>query len=151
MNVNGFLNFLILLTAFLLTFSATAGKDTTVVAGEHYKVGFLKKILLGRHYRTEWTTPVQVPIFDIDTVKGGLTPIKKGGSRQTTNLRLQDSLGRQFVIRSIDKTPTRALPKELQKTIFAQLMSDQTSAAHPYASLVIPTLADAAQVYHANP
>jgi len=51
----------------------------------------------------------------------------------------------------VDKTPTRALPKELQKTIFAQLMSDQTSAAHPYASLVIPTLADAAQVYHANP
>src|SRR5690606_35721638 len=106
-------------------FSKVLAKDTTVTASKQYKVGFLKKIFLGRHYRAEWAVPVQVSLFDADTVKGGLTPIKKGGSRQTTNLRLEDSLGRQFVIRSIDKTPTKALPDALQKTIFADIIQDQ--------------------------
>jgi hypothetical protein len=153
MNVKRYLS-LILLFIFItqgFIFSKVLAKDTTVTASKQYKVGFLKKIFLGRHYRAEWAVPVQVSLFDADTVKGGLTPIKKGGSRQTTNLRLEDSLGRQFVIRSIDKTPTKALPDALQNTIFADIIQDQTSAAHPYSALVIPTLADAAKVYHANP
>lgn len=131
--------------------SAIIEGDTTITAGKHYKAKWLKQIFLGSHYRKEWSTPVTVPIFDIDTIKGGLTPVKLGGSRQTTNLRLKDKLGREYVIRSVDKTPSRVLPKELQKTVAGAIVQDQTSAEHPYGSTVIPHLADAADIYHTNP
>ena len=92
-----------------------------------------------------------MPIFKVDTILGGLTPIKQGGSRQTTNLRLKDSLGREYVIRSVDKTPSRALEKELRRTIAGDLIEDQTSAEHPFAPLTIPPMAKAAGLYYSTP
>jgi hypothetical protein len=94
---------------------------------------------------------VTVEVFDINKEQGGLKPLKQGGSRQTTNLRLEDSLGREYVLRSVDKTPSRALPKELQKTIAGDIMQDQISAANPFGAMTIPHMAKAAGVYYTNP
>jgi hypothetical protein len=125
--------------------------DTTVIADKRYKAKWLKQLFLGTHYRKEYATPITVPVFDIDTIQGGLEPIKLGGSRQTTNLRLKDNLGREYVIRSVNKTPSRALPKALQPTVVGKIVQDQASAEHPYAACVIPTLSNAASIYHTNP
>jgi hypothetical protein len=153
MSIKVFLGILIFLICTQVnSFSSTITEgDTTIIAGKHYKARWLKKIFLGSHYRKEWSTPVTVPIFDIDTIKGGLTPLKLGGNRQTTNLRLKDRLGREYVIRSVDKNPSRVLPEKFRKTIAGKIIEDQTSAEHPYASTVIPHLADAANIYHTNP
>lgn len=123
----------------------------TTIPNKNYKAGLVKRILLGTHYRKEWTTPIQVKVFKADTAFGGLTPIKQGGSRQTTNLHLKDSIGRQYVIRSINKTPTRVLEDEFQKTVIAKILQDQASSENPYGQLVIPPLARAAKVFYTNP
>jgi hypothetical protein len=122
-----------------------------VSAGKHYKAGIIKRFFLGAHYRKEWATPVDVKLFNINTWRGGLKPVKQGGSRQTTNLRLEDFKGHQYVIRSIDKTPTRALPEELRKTLIAYIFQDQTSSENPYGPLTIPPLAKAAGIFYTNP
>jgi hypothetical protein len=130
-----------------------APTDSTVKvsAGKHYKAGIIKRFFLGAHYRKEWSTEVEVKVFNINTWRGGLKPIKQGGSRQTTNLRLEDSKDQQYVIRSIDKTPTRALPEELRKTLIAYIFQDQTSSENPYGPLTIPPLAKAAGIFYTNP
>jgi len=122
-----------------------------VVANKNYKANFFKKILLGSHYRKEWTTTIEVPVFNIDSIHGGLKPLKQGGSRQTTNLRLEDSLGHQYVLRSVDKTNTRVLPPEFQKTLIADILQDQETSENPYGPLVIPSMAKAAGVFYTNP
>lgn len=130
----------------------TSNKDSAVIiAGKQYNKGGIHNFFWGNHYRKEWTTPVHVKEVIIDTIFGGLTPILKGGGRQTKTLRLQDSSGKQYVLRSINKTYTKALPDVFQKSFIEGVANDQVSIAHPYSSLTVPMLAEAAKVYHTNP
>lgn len=126
-------------------------KFVTVSASSQYKAGSLRKRMLGENYRREWATPLQVPVFDIGSEKGGLKILQKGGGQQTLSLRLEDSTGHEYVIRSVEKYPEKAVPEMLRKTFAQDLVQDQISASHPYAALVIGALADAAGIYHTNP
>ena len=105
----------------------------------------------GEHYRKEWSTPVKFNKAMLDTLAGGLTPYEAGGGRQSKTLRLRDKQGREYVLRSIDKSFGKALPEIYQGTFIENIINDQVTIGHPYAALVIPTLAEAAGVYHANP
>ena len=77
---------------------------TTLVASKKYdrKLSYQKK--WGTHYRKEWATPVRVKIVKLDTLAGGLIPYESGGGRQSKSLRLKDKDGREYVLRSIDKS-----------------------------------------------
>ena len=60
-----------------------------VVANPHYdKVSGFRRFMLGDHYRKEWATEIQVEVFNIDTIAGGLTPTKMGGGKQTKSLQM---------------------------------------------------------------
>ena len=131
--------------------TTSSHKSAVIIAGEQYKRSGFHNWLWGKHYRQEWTTPVRVKSINLDTAFGGLKPILKGGGRQTKTLRLADKDGKQYVLRSIDKTYTKALPKVFQGTFVESVANDQVSIAHPYSSLTIPMLAGAAQVYHTDP
>ena len=128
-----------------------ADSTMTVIPSELYYAGGLKRFFMGDHYRDLWATPIEVPVLDLYNEKGGLTPIKRGGGQQTKSLRFQAGDGKQYVIRSIEKYPAKALPKVLRKTVAATVVQDQISMAHPYGATLIPTLADAAEIYHTNP
>ena len=123
----------------------------TVIASNKYQRSKFFQFFWGRHYRNIWATPVQVPVLDLHREAGGLTPISKGGSFQTLNLRLVNPNGQEYVLRSVDKDPIEALPGILRKTFVGNLLRDQTSVIHPYGALIIPALAEAAGVYHTNP
>lgn len=84
-------------------------------------------------------------------VPGGLMPVREGGSFQTKNLRLVDRNGVEYVLRSVDKDATKALPEGLQNGPIGRLMKDQTSVINPYGAYIVPPLAQAAGVYHTNP
>ncbi len=129
-----------------------AGKDTLFSASQKY-IGRSKlhKSLFGENYRKEWATELKFPIFDIATVKGGLKILKKGGGHQTTSLRLVAEDGKQYVLRSMDKNPALTLPPELRQTFIKSIVQDGISASHPYAPFVIPPMAEAAGILHANP
>jgi hypothetical protein len=142
---------------FDITVSAQQIKSTdtalykTVIAGKQYGTSRFHQWRWGRHYRKEWTTPVQVPVLILDTVSGGLTPYQSGGGRQSKTLRLRDTANREYVLRSIDKTFGGALPEIYQNTFVEKIANDQVSIAHPYSAVTIPMMADAAKIYHAIP
>lgn len=141
----------VFLSLFLFTFLFIQAQDTTVIAGAEYKKpdSYTKK--WGKHYRTEWTTPVKLNIALLDTLKGGLTPYEIGGSRQTVSIKLRNKNNREYVLRSIDKSYEAALPEVARGTFIETLANDQVSSGHPYGALTIATLAEAIHVYHTNP
>src|SRR5687768_12016449 len=86
-----------------------------VIANPYYaKAGGFKRFMLGHHYRKEWATPVEVEVINFDTTAGGLTPEKLGGGMQTKSLRLKGANGKEYVLRSINKDPSKALPPEFR-------------------------------------
>ncbi len=141
----------ILLCSFSFAQNFGTGKDTVIIAGKDYKRSSLYKFFWGKHYRTEWTTPVRVPLFYLDTAAGGLIPYAEGGGRQTKTLRLQNANSKEYVLRSINKTFARAMPEIFQNTFVEDVVNDQVTIAHPYAALTIAPMAAAAKIYHTKP
>ena len=132
--------------------SDTANKDRiTIVAGKQYDQSSSHQLFWGKHYRKEWATPVQVPLFYLDTVAGGLTPYQAGGGRQSKSLRLRTTNDKEYVLRSIDKTFGGALPPIFHGTFIENVVNDQVSIGHPYSAVTIPDMAEAAKIYHTWP
>lgn len=115
----------------------------TVVPGARYEAQGLKRWFLGGAYRDVWTTPVEVPVLDLDFA-GGLTPVETGGYGQTFTLELDGADGLEYAVRSLDKDPTRRLEPEFQGTVVAAIVQDQTAAFLPTAGLVVDPLLEAA-------
>jgi hypothetical protein len=107
--------------------------------------------LFGSNYREEWATKVKLPLIRISEVHGGLTPVKEGGGMQTKSLRLKDSDGKEWVLRSVEKAPDKILPENFRGTFAVDWVDDAMSAQHPFAALVVPPLAEAAGIPHSNP
>jgi len=124
----------------------------TSIASDMYTKKQKRPGMLGNNYREEWITEVQnIPYFDIGQEMGGLKILKRGGGQQTKSLRLENKDKKQYVLRSIEKYPASAVPVDLRNTIAVDIVTDQISAAHPYGAFTIPTLAEAAGIYHTNP
>ena len=129
----------------------TSINSKTVIAGKQYQRSAPHQKFWGKHYRKEWTTPVSLPLFYLDIAAGGLKPYASGGGRQTKTLRLRNANGKEYVLRSIDKTFEQALDTIYRKTFVENVVNDQVSTAHPYAAVVVAPLAEAAGIYHAWP
>ena len=123
--------------------SANLRKDsvTAPVSLKYKNPSLFKRFFLGKNYRTEWQTPVTFPIFRINTL--GLKIEELGGGQQTKSLQMVDKQGRAWVLRTVDKDVEKALPEFLRNTLAQKVTQDMVSAAHPYAPLTIPTLAQA--------
>ncbi|MDX1762664.1 MAG: metallophosphoesterase, partial [Christiangramia sp.] len=119
------------------------------------------KTLWGERYRELYGTEISLKVADLDTLYGGLEVVREGGGHQTVSLRVKDSLGREYNIRRVRKDALRFLQNvafknqpvenKLDNTVAENLITDFYTAAHPYGFLAIPTLSQAAGVYHTNP
>ncbi len=118
---------------------------------EYNKVSNTHRFFLGENYRKLWAAPVKLRIFHLSAEKGGLKILQKGGGQQTKSLRLQDSTGQQWVLRTIQKYPEKGLPPNLRPTVAKDILQDQVSAAHPFSALTVPPLAAALGIPHSNP
>jgi hypothetical protein len=127
------------------------GNTQTVIAGKQFDVDKVYQALWGRHYRAEWATPVTVPVINLDTTAGGLTPVRLGGGRQTKTLHLVNDKGKSYVLRSVVKDFSSELPDIYGGSFVESIARDQTSIAHPYAALTVPKMIKAAGIYHTNP
>ena len=132
-------------------YSQIADSITAVVAKEYDQVGKIHRFWLGDSYRQLYNTPVKMRLLDMRKEKGGLHIIKLGGGMQTQSLRVADSSGREWVLRSIQKYPERSLPKSLRKTIAKDIVQDQISIAHPFGALTVPPFNEALHIPHAKP
>ncbi len=131
--------------------AAAAASDTVVTPGARYRAGGVHAFLFGRHYRDLWTTPLRVPILDLERFAGGLRPTKLGGGKQTRSLRFAGADGREYQFRSLDKDPSPLLPALLRRTVALRILQDQMSAGHPAAPLVVSPILSAAGVLHSEP
>jgi len=118
------------------------------VASNLYKDG---RWGMGKTYRNVWSTEVDAPVLLLDQMGGGVIPVQQGGGFQTKSLRLENEEGQQWVVRTINKDVTKVVPIELRSSLVQELVQDGISAAHPYGAMAIPKMAEAVDVYHANP
>ncbi len=124
------------------------------------KSGFYK-FLWGERYRKYFSTKVTAPTVNLDTLFGGLTPVRRGGGNQSKSLRMKDPEGREYVVRALKKNPSQYLQATIFKdqyvegqfdnTFTEDLLYDVFAGSHPYAPFVIGDLSDAVGVYHTNP
>ena len=125
--------------------------SVAIVPGKFYKRGKFVKSILGSNYRELWQQEVNVPVLDMRTIHGGLSPEEFSGGQQTIGIEAEDSLGRVWSIRSVNKDQAQALPGFLQRTILRPMFRDQSSSLNPYGSLVVSDLAEAIDIHHPNP
>lgn len=130
-----------------------AFEDTVKLAqaSSQYSASNFKQTMMGVNYRNVWETKTAVPIFNITKERGGLEIIKKGGGLQTNSLRMQAADGKQYVLRSLEKYPERAVPEIMKGTLAVNIVQDQMSASNPYGAFVVPHMAEAVGIYHTNP
>ncbi|MDO7170859.1 metallophosphoesterase [Mariniflexile sp. AS56] len=136
-------------------------KTASIYKKEEIKKGAIYKTLWGTRFRNYYGTEVEAPTVNLDTLFGGLTPIRKGGGHQSKSLRLKDSEGREYVMRALRKNAIQYLQAvafkdqyiegQFEDTYTEGLLQDVFTGSHPYAPFVVGTLADAVGVYHTNP
>lgn len=139
--------------AVLFSLSAVAQEDSITVGiyPKYDEVGKVHRYFFGENYRKEYALQTRVPIIRLSNIHGGLKPLRRGGGFQSHSLRLEDSQGKEWVLRSVEKYPESLLPENLRETFVLDVLKDNMSAQHPFAALVVPELAEAAGVAHAKP
>ncbi|MCI2230224.1 metallophosphoesterase [Polaribacter sp. MSW13] len=138
----------------------TEKKVSIYTEEEVSKSGFYR-YLWGERYRKYFGTKVNAPTVDLDTLFGGLTPVRKGGGHQSKSLRLKDKKGREYVMRALRKNAVQYLQAvafqdqyiegQFNNTATEDLLMDVFTGSHPYAPFTIGKLSDAIGVYHTNP
>lgn len=124
------------------------GESVTVAAGAHYRAGGLHRWLFGGAYRDQWTRPISVPVLNLRTFDGGLTPGKTGGGMETKSLRFTSPDGMEFIFRSVDKDNVTMGPAFADVGVVHRIAFDQLSSTDPAASLIVGSLLDAVGVLH---
>lgn len=119
------------------------------------------KYLWGDRYRIYFGTEVNAPTVNLDTLFGGVTPVRKGGGHQSKSLRLRDKKGREYVMRALRKNAVQYLQAvafkdqyiegKFDNTTTEDLLMDVFTGSHPYAPFTIGKLSDAVGIYHTNP
>ena len=146
--------FLILLLARTGTAQTTLQfKDSIEVRANlmYDMVSSTHRALFGENYRKEWAAATKLPIIKLSQIRGGLYPTKAGGGHQSRSLRLKDSSGTEWVLRSVNKSAGKLSPDMLQGSVYEEWLEDNFSAQHPYSALIVPVLAKAVKVPHTNP
>lgn len=142
-----------LFSVFLLLSIVAKSQDSLKIKvyPQYDKVGKFHRFLFGENYRKEYAAETKVPVIRLSEIKGGLTPIKRGGGNQTHSLRLEDKDGKEWVLRTVEKYPEVLLPAELRQTFAKDVIKDNMSAQHPFSALIVPVLAGAAGIPHSDP
>ncbi|GGG91055.1 hypothetical protein GCM10011416_04490 [Polaribacter pacificus] len=133
----------------------------SVYSKEEVTKGGFYKFLWGERFRKYYGTKITVNNVKLDTLFGGLTPIRKGGGHQSKSLRLEDAQGREYVMRALKKNAVQYLQAVAFKDQFIAgqfdatypeaLLLDIFTGSHPYAPFAIAELAEAINVLHTKP
>ena len=121
-----------------------------VIPGERFRAGGFKRWLYGSNYRDLWTTPVEAAVLDLDSVGGGLTPLRTGGAGQSISLHFTGKDGRRYTVRSLDKDPSKKIWDEFRNTVVDHTIQDLVSAHLPTGALVVDPLMEATGILHSK-
>ncbi|MDN3493194.1 hypothetical protein [Winogradskyella bathintestinalis] len=116
-----------------------------------YKADDVKKVIQGEQYRAAWSAKIKVPIVFLDTLKGGMTMVEKGGGKQTHSLEMLGADGITYTLRSVNKDAKLLIPEFLKSLKLENIVVDGISAQHPFAAILAAELAEKAHVLHTSP
>ncbi len=122
--------------------------QVTVIPGQYYQAGALHRLIFGDHWRSLWTSPMDVDVLDLRSFAGGLKPLKTGGGFQTVSLRFTGKDGREYRFRTVDKDPARGMPEKLRNTLVSDIVQDQVSTANPAGGSIVAPFLRTAGVLH---
>ena len=126
-------------------------QKVSVIPCADYEAGALHTMIFGTHWRSLWTTPVEMPVLDLNSFAGGLVPFEKGGGFQTMTLSFRGANGKEYRFRSLDKDPSRGMPPKLKESVVASVLQDQVTTSNPVSALIVSPLLDAAGVCNVAP
>ena len=121
-----------------------------VVPGERFRATPFERWFYGSNFRDLWTTPIEVPVLDLDRVGGGLTPLRTGGFGQSISLHFTGRDDRRYTVRSLDKDATRRVPDIVRQTVVGDVLQDLISAMLPTGALVVDPLLEATGILHSR-
>ncbi|TXD46893.1 metallophosphoesterase [Polaribacter sp. IC073] len=136
-------------------------KKAGIYTTEETKKGEFYSFLWGKRYRKYFGQKILAPSVNLDTLYGGLKPVRKGGGHQSKSLRLEDKDGKEYVMRALRKNAVQYLQAvafkdqyvegQFDKTYTEDLLLDVFTGSHPYAPFAVDKLAEAINVYHTKP
>src|SRR5690606_37505671 len=137
-------------TKFPAQVSASVYHDTLL-----RKSGF-HNFLWGKHYRSYYGLQVNAPSLILENAYGGSNPLIAGEGELANSLMLEDRIGRQFVMRGLQKDAVgyiqsmafknQSFGRELKNSYAENFVLDFYTSSHPYAQFAVGKLAKAASV-----
>lgn len=119
------------------------------------------RLLWGKHYRDVYSKKVEVPVLLLDTIYGGLKPIKEGGGQQSKSIRLINSEENEYTLRALRKSPVSYIQADLLPTSYVgdrinntlpqRLILDYFTTSHPYAKFALDNFSEALDLPHIKP
>jgi len=127
---------------------APPADSVRVVPNPSYKANSFFRAMWGGAHRAAWTAEFPVPLLDLSTYSGGLTPTKQITGDPHKLLIFRDPDGRSFQFRSVSRDLAISLPKPLQGTFAELIVQEEVAAQYPVAPLVVDPLESATGVLH---
>jgi len=134
---------------------------TSIYSEKMTQKSLVHKFLFGNHYRKYYSLPIEAKTATLDTLMGGLKPIREGGGHQSISLRLSDSKGREYVMRAMKKSATQFLQSvafkdqyivnDFEDTYAENFLLDFYTTSHPYTPFAVGNMADKVGLAHTNP
>jgi hypothetical protein len=142
---------LLIIAVVLLPLAVSSSRDAEaetvrVAASTRYEANRIHEFTFGGGYRALWKAEVEIPLLDLATEGGGLTPTRRFGGNQTPVLGFRGRDGRSYTFRSTDKDPSVVLHPDLQETFVKDVVQDQMAAQHPAAPIIADRITAAAGV-----
>jgi predicted nuclease with TOPRIM domain len=135
--------------------------STSIYTEEMTHKSFVHRFFFGNHYRKYYSLPIEAKTVDLDTLFGGLKPIREGGGHQSVSLRMSDPKGREYVMRAMKKSASQFLQSvafkdqyivnDFQDTYAESFLLDFYTTSHPYTPFVVGNMADKLGLAHTNP
>ncbi|AZA84125.1 metallophosphoesterase [Chryseobacterium lactis] len=116
--------------------------------------------LWGEHYRKYYSIPIEAKVATLDTLKGGVTPVRAGGGHQSNSLQLVAKNGQEYAMRGVKKSAIRffnavafknsSLGADFEGTAAERFLLDFYTTGHPYTPFAIENMAEKINVLHTN-
>lgn len=139
--------------------------ETPVYRKDTIQESLFFRTIYGKKYEKAYTTSVTAKVADLDTLYGGLTPIRQGGRNEYDELKLKDANGNLYTMRALAKNaleisrqiPTEEATKAGETGSNSEVINtagfnqDFYTTSHPYAVMAIPRMADAVNIFYTKP
>ncbi|NJW52125.1 metallophosphatase [Salinimicrobium oceani] len=133
----------------------------SIYTSEETEKSGIFRFLWGKHYRDVYDQKIEVPVLLLDTIYGGLKPIKEGGGQQSRSIRFINEDDHEFTLRALRKSPGNYIQADLLPTSYIgdrinntfpeRLVLDYFTTSHPYAKFALDNFSEALDLPHIKP